>query len=30
MKKTGFKGVVKSFSVNFDPIDTHKYLLKRA
>ena len=30
MKKTGFKGVVKNFSVNFNPIDTHKYLMKRA
>ena len=29
MKKTGFKGVVKNFSVNFNPTDTHKYLMKR-
>ena len=35
MKKTGLKGVVKFFSVDFNPIDTnhilgiHKYLMKR-
>ena len=35
MKKTGLKGVVIFFSVDFDPIDTndildiHKYLMKR-
>ena len=35
MKKTGLKGVVKFFSVDFSPIDTndvldiHKYLMKR-
>ena len=36
MKKTGLKGVVKFFSVDFNPFDTndtldiHKYLMKRA
>ena len=35
MKKTGLKGVVKLFPVDFNPIDTndilniHKYLMKR-
>ena len=35
MKKTGLRGVVKLFSVDFNPIDTndilhiHKYLMKR-
>ena len=34
MKKTGLKGVVKFFSVDFNPIDNdildiHKYLMKR-
>ena len=35
MKKTGLKGVVKFFSVDFNPIDDndflgiHKYLMKR-
>ena len=35
MKKTGLKGVIKFFSVDFNPIDTndildiHKYLMKK-
>ena len=35
MKKTGLKGVVKLFSLDFNPVDTndildiHKYLMKR-
>ena len=35
MKKTGLKGIVKFFSVDFNPIDTnnildiHKHLIKR-